>query len=209
MKKFIISVFCFLGLSASAQTIQLPQPNLNSSSKSLFEVLKQRKSIRTFSNKEVDDATLSTILWSACGINRPEEKKITAPSAINAQDIIVYVCRADGAYLYHPEDNSLEKVSELDLRKAVAGNQTFVCDAPISLVLVSDAAKFNIRNEDIKEKLGTMDVGYVSENICLACSALGLATVPRMGMDRDVLKKELHLAESQSLLLNNPIGFPK
>ena len=206
MRKLLVSVFFVLGLSCNAQTIQLPAPDLNSSSKSFFQVLSQRKSERSFSNKVINDATLSTILWSACGINRPEEKKITAPSAINAQDILVYVCRADGAYLYHPIDNTLEKVSDLDLRKAVAGNQTFAAEAPVSLIMVSDGVKFRHGNA---ETMGMIDAGYVSENICLACTALGLATVPRMSMDKETLKKELHLTDKQILILNNPIGFPK
>ena len=196
MRKLLVSVFFVLGLSSNAQTIQLPAPDLNSSSKSFFQVLSQRKSERSFSKKVINDATLSTILWSACGINRPEEKKITAPSAINAQDILVYVCRADGAYLYHPIDNTLEKVSDLDLRKAVAGNQTFAAEAPVSLIMVSDGVKFRHGNA---ETMG----------ICLACTALGLATVPRMSMDNETLKKELHLTDKQILILNNPIGFPK
>ena len=206
MRKLLVSLFCVLGLSSSAQTIQLPAPDLNSSAKSLFKVLSQRKSERSFSNKAISDATLSTILWSACGINRPEEKKITAPSAINAQDILVYVCRADGAYLYNPASNSLEKVSDVDLRNAVAGNQVFVAEAPISLVMVSDGNKFRHGNA---ETMGMIDAGYVSENICLACTALGLATVPRMSMNRETLKKELHLTDKQNLILNNPVAYPK
>ena len=164
--------------------------------------------MRDFSDKAVSDADLSELLWAACGINRPDTKKITAPSAINAQDILVYVCTKDGAWLYVPDGNSLQKVSDKDLRSAVAGRQEAVAVAPVSLVLVSDRTKFGDRAKGA-DMMGAIDSGYVSQNICLACTALGLATVPRMTMDKETLAKELHLDENKTLLINHPVGYEK
>ena len=192
---------------ATAQDIQLPTPDKNVKM-TLMEALQQRASSREYSEKAVDDQTLSQVLWAACGINRPKEKKITAPSAINAQDIQIYVARADGAYLYLPEKNMLEKVSDEDVRQQVAGFQDFAATAPVCLILVSDKSKFGKRS-DGAELMGSIDSGYVSENICLACTALGLNTVPRMSMEKDALTKSLKLNDQQVLLLNHPIGWPK
>ena len=174
----------------------------------LMESLQQRHSVRDFSDKAVSDADLSEFLWAACGINRPDTKKITAPSAINAQDILVYVCTKDGAWLYVPDGNSLQKVSDKDLRSAVAGRQEAVAVATVSLVLVSDRTKFGDRAKGA-DMMGAIDAGYVSQNICLACTALGLATVPRMTMDKETLAKELHLNENKTLLINHPVGYEK
>lgn len=193
--------------SAVAQDIQLPAPN-KKVKMTLMDALQQRASVRDYSDKAISDATLSQVLWAACGINRPESKKITAPSAINAQDILVYVVRQDGAYLFQPESNTLKKVSSKDLRRDVAGFQEFAAKAPVSLVLVSDRAKFGEHNRGA-DMLGAMDSGYVSENICLVCTALGLATVPRASMNHEVLRTELGLTEQQNALLNHPIGWPK
>lgn len=189
----------------TAQDIQLPEPD-KSAKMTLMEALQQHASSREFSDKEVSDAVLSQVLWAACGINRPGEKKITAPSAINAQDILVYVARKDGAYLYQPETNTLKKVCEEDVRKMVAGQQEFAATAPVSLILVSDKTKFGDRSSGA-DLMGNIDSGYVSENICLVCTALGLKTVPRMSMDKEALAKALKLTDSQVLLLNNPIGW--
>ena len=169
----------------------------------MFEVLQKRASIREYSDKDISDKILSQVLWAACGKNRPDGR-ITAPSAVNAQDVMVYVCKANGAFLYDAQNNALEQVSKKDLRKAVAGRQEFAAKAPVCLVLVSNLNKLPRANE----MLGAMDVGYVSENICLACTALGLATVPRASMDVETLKTELGLAEKQVPMLNNPIGYP-
>lgn len=212
--KNILTIACMALLmtatSCKAQdNIQLPKPSMDNKV-TLMQALQNRHSTREYADKQVPDNVLSTVLWAACGINRPSEGKITAPSAINAQDIQVYVVRKDGAYLYKPEENSLQKVNSKDLRSAVAGRQSFAADAPASLVLVSNHNKFpqQMPNE-AKVRMGVVDAGYVSENICLACSALGLNTVPRMTMNSETLKKELNLDDNYDFVLNSQIGYPK
>ncbi len=200
---FIVAIIMIAHLSCMAQSkVELPAP-VASGGMGLFEVLQRRASIREYSDKDISAKTLSQVLWAACGKNRPDGR-ITAPSAVNAQDVMVYVCKADGAFLYDAQNNTLVQVSKKDLRKAVAGRQEFAAKAPVSLVLVSNLEKLPRANQ----MLGAMDVGYVSENICLACTALGLATVPRATMDIETLKKELGLGEKQVPMLNNPIGYP-
>lgn len=206
----LLSMLTLLSTSCMAQnSILLPKPSMDNKV-TLMQALQSRHSAREYADKQIPDDVLSTVLWAACGINRPSEGKITAPSAINAQDIQVYVVRKDGTYLYQPKDNSLQKVSSKDLRSAVAGRQSFAASAPVSLVLVSNHNKFpqQIPNE-AKVRMGVVDAGYVSENICLACSALGLNTVPRMTMDIETLKKELGLDDNYDLVLNSQIGYPK
>ena len=122
----------------------------------------------------------------------------------------MYVIRQDGAYLYQPKDNSLQKVSSKDLRSAVAGRQNFASSAPVSLVLVSNHNKFPQQMpKEAKTRMGVVDAGYVSENICLVSSALGLNTVPRMTMDTETLKKQLGLDDNYDFVLNSQMGYPK
>ena len=191
----------------SAQNVKLPEPDKNVSM-TLYQALQQRKSVREYSTKDIDDMKLSQLLWAALGINRPDGH-LTAPTTINAQDITVYVCRKDGAYLYVAKDNTLQKVSDKDLRKSVASAQTFAAEAPISLVIVTDNAKFHGGSTNGPTISGAIDAGYVSQNIDLACEALGLCTVPRATMDKEALKKELKLTDSQNPILNHPIGYKK
>ena len=212
--KNILTIACVAMIMAATSckaqdNIQLPKPSMDNKV-ALMQALQDRHSIREYADKQIPDDVLSTVLWAACGINRPGEGKITAPSAINAQDILVYVVRQNGAYLYQPKDNSLQKVSNKDLCAAVAGRQSFAASAPVSLVLVSNHNKFPQQmSKKAKTRMGVVDAGYVSENICLACSALGLNTVPRMTMDTETLKKELGLDDNYDLVLNSQIGYPK
>ena len=206
MKKIIIFALALImtGSIQAQEVITLPQPEVSKLSMSLGDALQQRRSMRSFTEQEISMQTLSTILWAACGVSDPKTGKITAPSAINMQDIKVYVCSKDGVCLYNAKANTLTKVSGKDIREAIAGKmQQFAKTAPISLVLVSTKDTDRSPND----KYGAMDAGYVSQNIYLACTALGMKTVARAMMDYDTLKQELNLPETSYLELNHPIGY--
>ena len=191
-------------VSCSAQEqISLPQPS-KSLETTVIEALQNRRSERVFAEKQMSDQDLASLLWAANGINR-EDGRRTAPSAINAQDIDIYVVRADGAYLWDAKENTLKRVSDEDLRPLVAKGQDFVLQAPVSLVLVSDKSRFGNRPANFAQA----DAGYVSQNICLYCSAAGWACCPRASMDTEGLKKALQLSESQEPMLNNTVGYRK
>lgn len=205
MKTIILFALALImtGNVQAQEVVSLPKPEVNKLSMSLGEALQQRRSERSFTDKEISLQTLSTLLWAACGVSDPKTGKITAPSAVNMQDVKVYVCAKDGVCLYNAKANTLTKVSDKDLREAIAGRQAFAKSAPISLVLVSTKDSDRSPNE----RWGAMDTGYVSQNIYLACTALGLKTVARGTMDFDTLKRELKLADTSYLELNHPIGY--
>ena len=123
MKKIIIFALALImtGSIQAQDVITLPQPEISKLSMSLGDALQQRRSMRSFSEQEISMQTLSTILWAACGVSDPKTGKITAPSAINMQDIKVYVCSKDGVCLYNAKANTLTKVSGKDIREAIAG----------------------------------------------------------------------------------------
>lgn len=207
MKKaiFTLALTASCMLSCAQETINLPAPSNGSEyDMSLMQALQQRRSERSYADTELSSQQLSTILWAACGISDEKTGKITAPSAMNKQDITIYVCRKDGAWQYDNKSNSLTKVSGKDLRGAVASRQAFAATAPVSIVIVSDQSKYGAKALEF----GAMSAGYVSQNIYLACTAMGLYTVARATMDVDVLRQELGLKDTDLPLLNHPIAFP-
>lgn len=208
MGKYAFRLFVAAALSGAMpafaqQEIALNKPDM-SMSVSLMNALAQRHSEREFADRTLSLQELSNLLWAANGINRPDGKR-TAPSALNAQPIDVYVCRADGAYRYDAKGGKLVRVTESDLRPAVAGKQAFVLQAPVSLVLVCDVSRYPGGRGDYAQA----DAAYVSQNICLYCAAAGLACVPRGSMDAEALKKGLGLTDSQTPILNNVVGHRK
>jgi len=205
MKKMIVLALALMtmGTIQAQDVISLPQPEVNKLSMSLGDVLQKRRSERKYSNQEISLQTLSTILWAACGVSDPKTGKITAPSAINMQDIKIYVCSKDGACLYNAKANTLTKVSDKDLREVLAGRQTFAKSAPVTLLLVSTKDTDRSPNE----RYGAVDAGYVSQNIYLACTALGMKTVARAQMDVEALRRALNFPATTLLELNHPIGY--
>lgn len=211
MKKVQLLLVCLM-LSAAAfaadKVVKLPKPNLNRSG-AVMKALSERQSTREYALKALSLADLSDLLWAANGINRSDSGKRTAPSAMNKQDVDVYVVLPDGTYLYDAKNHQLNLVAEGDHRGAVAGGQAFVKTAPVSLVLISDISRFGDAKSARNQLMGAMDAGIVSQNISLFCSSANLATVPRASMDFDQLKKVLKLKETQMPMMNHPVGYFK
>ena len=101
--------------------------------KPLMQALKERKSTREFSPSQLPLQVLSDMLWAADGINRPASGYRTAPSAMNLQEIDIYVARKDGLYLYDASGNILKPILAGDIR-ALTGRQPFVSEAPLNLI---------------------------------------------------------------------------
>ena len=116
------TIFCVLatlmlgiaGMQAqSLKAIKLNAPDKTRGA-SVMKALADRHSEREFANKKLSQQDLSDLIWAAIGINR-EDGKRTAASALNKQDIDVYVLMEEGAYLYDPKAHQLNPVVEGDI----------------------------------------------------------------------------------------------
>lgn len=191
------------GQAQELRPLKLNQPNVKRGLP-VMTALQQRQSTREYADKKIELQDLSDLLWAAAGINRPESGKRTAPTAMNKQEIEVYVCLPEGTYLYNPKTNMLDPVVKEDLRSAVGGGQDFVAKAPVCLLMVADLSKFN--GEVL---MPALDAGIVSQNISLFCAGTGMVTVPRASMDQAKLKSVLKLKDSQRPLINHPVGYKR
>jgi nitroreductase len=180
-----IAGFLFVAVCVPAQELKpipLPKPQMEGGMP-LMQALKQRKSGREFSAEKLPPQVLSNLLWAAWGINRPDGHR-TAPSAVNWQEIDVYVAMADGFYLYNAKAHQLDPVLKEDVR-AATGQQAFVGQAPLNLVYVADLAK--TRRPD--ELWSWADTGFIAQNVYLYCASEGLTTVVRAMVNREALAK--------------------
>ena len=212
MKKILLSIASVAAVAVTnAQDINLPAPDFSQSSTSTIEALKTRHSVRSFTNKELTNQQLSNLCWAACGQSR-DAQHITAPTAMNKQEIRLFVFTKSGAFEYIAKDNKLVKKADGDHRTLIAGGkqfkQDFVMDCPVSLLMVIDFEKFGSQDSHA-QMMGCVDAGIVSENINLYCQSVGLATVPRATHDTEGLKALLGLGDKQLPILNNPVGFEK
>jgi SagB-type dehydrogenase family enzyme len=199
----------FLSAISAAQTlkpVQLPPPQ-TTGGRPLMEVLKDRKSTREFGSDTLSPQTLSNLLWAAFGINRPDGRR-TAPSAMNWEEISIYVATSAGVYVYDAKANVLEPVLAGDFR-AATGTQSFVKDAALNLVYVSDLSKTGGAPSSEAEMYTAADVGFIAQNVYLYCASEGLATVVRGSVDKPALAKTLNLRSQQKIILAQSVGNPK
>ena len=208
MKKRIISFVAALLCTGMcmAQNVKLPAP-AKTGGKGVVETLWNRQSGTDFSDRMLSGQDLSNLLFAAVGINR-ENGKLTSPTASNKQEIRVFVFTAEGVSEYLNADNSLKPVAQGDHRGLIAGRQDWVKTAPVSLLLVADGQKFG-RSDERAKPMMAVDAGIVSENINIFCAGTGLLTRPRASMETEAVKALLGLDETQTPLMNNPVGFPK
>lgn len=184
----------------------LPTPQMEGG-KPLMEALKARRSQRAFSPRPLPDQVLANLLWAADGINR-EDGKRTAPSAMNWQEIDIYVATADGLFMYDAAAKDLVVISKEDIR-ALTGGQPFVKSAPVNLVFVADYARVTRGSDEDKMRNIFADCGFISQNVYLYCASEGLATVVRgMPVKDDALIAAMKLRPEQKVLLSQTLGYP-
>lgn len=204
----IILLICpMLILAQELQPVQLLEPQMDGG-RPLMQVLKDRSSSREFSNEKLPMQVLSDMLWAAFGVNRPESGKRTAPSANNRQEIDIYVATADGLYLYDAKAHMLIPVLEEDIR-TMTGTQSYVQEAPVNLIYISDFSKMGNAEESQKYVTSSANTGFISQNVYLYCASEGLVTVVRGSIDKPALEKAMKLRPDQKVILAQSVGYPK
>jgi nitroreductase len=194
------------GLAQKLEPVQLPKPETDIG-RPLMQVLKDRSTTRDFSPKKLPPQLLSNLLWAAFGVNRPDSGKRTAPSAMDWQEIDVYVATADGLYVYDANRNQLNPVLRDDVRSQT-GTQSFVKDAPLNLVYVANLVKTS-GNTIERDMYVAADTGFIAQNVYLFCASESLATVVRGSIDRPALSKIMRLGPDQRIILAQTVGYPK
>ncbi len=202
----LIIAIIFGGIATAQSTIQLPEPQKNGGMP-LMEALAKRSTARAFSTKEISNKQLSNILWAAFGINRADGKR-TAPSTMNFQGTDIYVLLKSGAYIFDAKNNKLTQVLSEDIR-VMGGTQTFVKDAPVQLILVSDLSKLGKGSNEEKMNISNIDAGYISQNIYLCCVSEGLVTGARGSVDHKALAAKLKLRQDQGIVIAHSVGYAK
>ena len=200
-------LYATLPFAETPTPVQLLKPRVDGG-RPLMQVLKDRGSSRSFSTEKLPLQVLSNLLWAAFGINRPDLGKRTAPSAMNWQEIDIYVATADGLYLYDAKTQQLQPILSEDIR-AMTGLQPFVKEAPVNLIYVADFSRMGTASKEDEDLYSAADTGFISENVYLFCASEGLATVVRGSIDRSLLAKTMKLRPDQKIILSQTVGYPQ
>ena len=198
MKKFILGVLVAMITVNSAQALdkQLPQPDKNGGMP-LMEALQQRRSGKFFVNKDINNKTLSNILWAAYGTNDNEGRR-TIPTAMNQKELEIYVADKNGVWLYDADNNSLQQISAENILKAFS-SQEYMETAPLVLIYTGDKESNYVE----------MHAGSAYQNVGLYAASAGLNAVVRGYFDKEQVAKLIKLPENKKVIITQAIGWGK
>lgn len=148
-----------------------------------YEVIKTRRSVRSFSKKPIPEDVLRRVLNAAR----------IAPSGSNRQPTRLIVVKAAKA------------------RKALVPlchGQSFVADAPVVVVACGQNIHYN-RGGYMGDLAMVVDVSIAFDHLILAARAEGLGTCWIGSFDNTKLKKHLNVPEACEVVALTPLGLPE
>lgn len=191
----------------NAEKIVLPEPILQDH-KSFDDILRDRKSIRTYSRDPLDLSQLSFLLWASTGIREIESNFAfrTAPSAGALYPIETYIISHNieklkqGIYHYNIRDHALEVIELGDFRREIliAGmNQRMLYDAPVVFVHTAIFQRSKWKYGQRAYRYIYLDAGHIVGNLSLAIAALGLGGCHIGAIFDDIVNEILKIGNSK------------
>ena len=187
--------------------IELDEPDFENKV-TLMEALKNRKSTRSFADKQITKQDLSNMLWAADGINRENGGK-TVPLL---GDIEIYIASELGVHVYEPKKHILEKIISEDIRLEIS-EQSAVKQAPIVFIYAIDDNSFaDYMIKAMKEAHG-MDfyygnqTAYSTQNVYLYACSNNMNAVVIGGFNREFVDEKLMFNERKNSYLLQLVGY--
>ena len=181
---------------------------------SLEELLRQRRSIREYSDAPLTQDEVMKLLWAGQGITSAGGFR-TAPSAGALYPLELYLVAGNvdnltpGIYKYSPVKNDLTLVKEGDVRRSLAAaslGQSSVSDGAIDIVIAAVYERTKVKYGSRGEIYVHIEVGHAAQNMCLQATALGLGLVTVGAFDDAVVAKVIGMSQDESPLYVMPVG---
>lgn len=203
--------------------LKLCQPRLKGGM-SIEEALKSRRTIRSFSSKEIDMSVVSQLLWALQGVtymdDLPESKKVfhrAAPSAGRTYPLEVYVALPTGLYRYEPREHALQLTNDEDIRGKLSEaamtplNKEAIKTAPLTIVLAADNTRA-LKATPLFEnaiRFVHLEAGHAAQNLILQAVSFGLGVCIITSYQVATVYEVLKLPREHRPIYILPIGFPK
>lgn len=191
-----------------------------SSEAALDDVVQQRESVRSFTDRPMSLGQLSRILLTACGLThrRFGIDMRAAPSGGALYPVELYVVAhsveglGSGLYHYQVSDSSLELIREGEFDQAMyeaCNSQECIGRSPLTLVMTSRFDRSTQKYADRGYRYVYVECGAICQNIYLQATALNLGTVAVGAFNDEALNDFLGIDGLQEgALLVMPVGTP-
>ena len=204
-------------------TYLLPSPQTDGQV-SVEKTMAERRSQRSFQDKELSAEQLSQILWAAYGITEPRTDRAflrggfrTAPSAGALYPFEIYAVVGkvkgieQGVYRYTAQEHKIERTIDQDIRtelRAAALGQAMVEEAPLVIVYSAIFSRMTGKyGERGRERYVCIDLGHSAQNIYLQAGALRLGTCAIGAFVDGRVAQVLQLSEEEEPLYLMPVGY--
>lgn len=177
--------------------LTLPQPNLDGPI-SLEKIVAARRSWREFRHQSLALEQIGQLAWSAQGQDAKSKYRIV-PSAGATYPLELFVVNEQGLFHYLLGKHALERLTDRDLRSALASaawGQEFIEDAPLTLVFAAEFARTTKRYGQRGVRYVYMEAGHAAQNVHLQAEALGLGSVAVGAFDDLDVSKVLSLPKN-------------
>jgi len=170
----------------SARKVPLPR-NLPSSTLSLLDAVKKRKSVRSFLPEPLSLGDLAFLLWASTGVQRTEQdyEFRTVPSAGALYPIETYVVAnrveglEKGLYHYNIRTHSLEELKTGGFGEEMAHaalGQKMCADATVVLVWTAMFDRSKWKYAQRAYRYVYLDAGHIAQNLALSATSIGLGS---------------------------------
>ena len=202
-----------------AKKIKLPRPSFAGAP--VETVIRERKSVRSFSDRTVSLEHLAQLLLSADGLthNLGSYALRAAPSggALYPVELYVIVTNIEqldmGLYHLQVADSSRELVKAGHFNRQIhraANEQSAVGSSPLTVILTSRFDRSTRKYADRGYRYIYMEAGAICENVYLQAGSLGMGTVAVGAFNDRWLNELLEIdGVKEAALLIMPTGFLK
>lgn len=201
--------------SERTDVIRLPKPD-TAGRMPVEQTLRLRRSVRSFSRKQLPLSTVSQLLWAAQGITRPDGGR-TAPSAGALYPLEIHLVAGQvealpqGVYRYAPSTHSLRLSAAGQIAPFLAKaslDQDFIAEAAAVVLIAAVEERTSRKYGSRSRQYVDFEAGAASENLALQAVALGLGSVVVGAFDDKRVAELARLRQGERPLCLMPVGYP-
>jgi SagB-type dehydrogenase family enzyme len=185
-----------------------------------IEVLRNRKSIRAFSNEPMRISELAFLLWTSTGIRKDENGNEfrTAPSAGALYPIETYIVvnnvegLKNGLYHYDIQNTELEELKVGELGEEVAHSalgQKMCIDAQVVFIWTAIFSRSTWKYNQRAYRYVYEDAGHIAQNLALSATSIGLGSCQIGAFFDDEINKIIDVdGTKESTIYLSVVGHP-
>ncbi len=193
------------------KTVELPKPKVKGGV-SVEEAINKRRSVRSYSGRELTLDQASQLLWACQGMTGEGRGLRAAPSAGALYPLEIYLVKGDGVFHYLPEGHRMEEISAKDVRAALTAacfGQRYIEEAGLAIVISAVYERVSGKYGQRGVRYTDMEAGHAAQNVFLQAEAMGLASLPIGAFDEEAVAKVIGAPSGHKPVYVLPVGYRK